>query len=323
MAKPFFIVGAPRTGSTLLRRLLNNHSKLAIPPESGFLAEYLLADHLSLDKRKKIFIKEPEFDYWGVRPEWDDIYNLQSMIDCIRFMHEKYTQVNGKDFWGQKTPKLVRTGALWLDQMPDCRIIHMVRDPRAVVSSLRASKYHNLHIIQGSQRYLKDTRLGIELESNYGERVLRVSYEDLLTQPQRTLTSICDFIDLPFEEKLLSDDQLVKLTPNEQKFGHHQNVGGNLKHSFMEKWKKSLNSREIAIIESITSELQNELSYPYTNPQPPTEKELANARSHQRVHAIKHAWKELTQRPDFWRIAKRRWQLGNVRKMLTDHSKGM
>ncbi len=295
---------------------------MAIPPESGFLAEYLTATHVGLEKRKKVFCSDPEFNYWPIDIEYDEIRHCKDMISCIRYAHKKYARINDKANWAQKAPKLVRTGQLWLEQMPDCKLIHMVRDPRAVVNSLRESKYHNLHIEHGSNRYINDTEIGLLLENTSPTRVMRLSYEGLISSPDNSLQRICNFMGL--KEGPGTSEYLFTLTPNELKFGHHSNLNKKIEIPFSDKWESALNRKEIKVIEHKTAHLMKVLGYyRVTKDSQDLPKIKLEAILHHLMHTCSHSWKELTQRPDFFMIAKRRWQLGNINKMLTDFSSGL
>lgn len=321
---PFFVLGAPRTGTTLVRRLLSAHSRVAIPPESGFLVEYLEAEDVPLAERKRLLCEEPELAYWGTRPMAAELRDLPSIEACFRFLHDKYAGEQGKDLWGQKTPKMVRRAELLAERFPDARFVHVVRDGRAVASSLERSDAHRLHPLYGARRYARDTRLGLELEARHPDRVLRLRYEDLVADPEPALRRLCDFLGLELEPAMLSaEGSQVRLTPKELDRGHHLNVDKPIDATFTEKWRTQLDPASVRMVEHVAGEVIRELGYDVPDSGRPTRRQLADARLRHLRASARKAVEEVTQRPDVWRIARRRWKLGSLQRMVRDHFAGM
>ena len=320
---PFFILGAPRTGTTLLRRFLTAHSRLAIPTESGFMVDYLEATDVSLALKKRLLSVEPEIDYWRIDLSVAELAPLESIGACFAHAHQRYAEARGKDLWGNKTPKLVRATDLLMTHFPGCRFLHTVRDGRAVAASLRKSRAHRLHPLHGASRYAKDTALGLALEREHPERVLRVRYEDLVTDLEPVIRKVCDFLAIDFEASMLDPDQELLLTPAEREAGHHRNVSKPVDAAFVEKWKSELTAAEVALVEHVAGEVIAEAGYEVGEPMEPDASLLREARLHHLRLTVRKAIAELRDRPDVWRIARRRLQLGSLRRMLGDHVRGL
>lgn len=321
---PFFVVGAPRTGTTLIRRLLSNHSRVAIPPESGFLIDYLEAERVPLDQKKQLLCEEPELAYWELQPTGEELAPFESTAACIDFLHRKYAGQRGKDVWGQKTPKMVRATDLLSAEFPDARFVHVVRDGRAVALSLNQSKAHRLHVRYGARRYANDARLGLELERRHPHRTHRVRYEDLMTDPERVLRSLCEFLGLEYEATMLdTGTEAVQLTPQEQEAGHHVNVEQPIDPSFVDKWRDGLSPTELQMIEHEAGAVMKELGYSLEAAGPPSPVELTTASLSHTGWVLQRTVRELTRRPDVWQVARRRLKLGSFRRMLGEHLRGM
>jgi hypothetical protein len=322
---PFFIVGAPRTGSTLLRRLLCAHSRVAIPPETGFMADYLAADRVPLDLRKRLLTRDPELGYWGLAPEDVDLAPFASIGACFAFLHQRYAQVRGKDVWGNKTPRLVWHADLLLRHFPDARFIHLVRDGRAVARSLRASKRHRLHVHRGARRYARDTARGLALERDHPDRCLRVYYEDLIQAPEATLQEVCAFIGIALERRMLCDisDNDLPLTPMERRSGHHAHVHDALQPGFARRWQAELNETDMRLIEAETAEVLTALGYPLCTTGRAGRAAHAGAQLTHLRWVVGRAWQEVTERPDVWRIVWRRVVLGSLGQALRTHARGV
>src|SRR5688572_21194201 len=137
------IVGVPRSGTTLLRMMIDAHPSVAIPPETGFLPRLAdLATGLdSADAAWKVittFPTWPDFhlDAAALRARFDRRSPL-SPADAARAFYSSYAARLGKTQWGDKTPSygadLDRIASL----LPEARFIHMIRDGRDVMVSVR------------------------------------------------------------------------------------------------------------------------------------------------------------------------------------------
>jgi hypothetical protein len=108
---PFFIVGCGRSGTTLLRTMLNRHSLVAIPLESLFIVDYLQArESVDHERLVQMLVREFELREWGLEVDADDLSDATNARGAIERLHEIYLAKNRKQIWGQKTPRFVRYG---------------------------------------------------------------------------------------------------------------------------------------------------------------------------------------------------------------------
>ena len=138
-----FIVGVGRSGTTLLRLMLDAHPDLAIPGETHFLLD-LLAQNENGPARDRIFramIEAPTWPNLAVsestfKAALDEVEPF-SVPDAIRTFYRLYAQRFGKDRWGDKTPpyRSCMTGIQQL--LPEAYFIHIIRDGRDVALSYR------------------------------------------------------------------------------------------------------------------------------------------------------------------------------------------
>lgn len=259
---PTFIVGCGRSGTTLLRAMLNSHSKTAIPPESLFIADYLRAeDNVDLNLIKKMILKEEELRNWGINIDIEDLENTNSVKEIIEKLHNIYLIQKNKQYWIQKTPRFVRYYELLKRTYTNSRFIVVIRDPRAVVNSLKKSEVHRSNAYFGAKRWKNDVVKGVELKQKYVDDVLEVKYEDLVRTPKDSLERICDFLDIKFEEQMLHYYKKTHFDFG----GYHQKIHKNI-HKPLDKdridaWKTELNNKEINLIEDITGDLARKFGY--------------------------------------------------------------
>ena len=178
---PIFIVGCARSGTTLLRTMLNNHPLVAIPVESLFMIDYLrAAQNRPIERFHQLVLHEFEFQEWQLDLTLSDLAPYQTVDTLLAYLHEQYAQQSGKQIWGQKTPRFIRYGDLLKSTYPNARFIHLIRDPRAVAVSLTKSEVHRSNTYFAANRWLRDVQAGYDLKQRYPDDVLEIKYEDLV-----------------------------------------------------------------------------------------------------------------------------------------------
>src|SRR2546430_1135755 len=148
MTGPLFVVGCGRSGSTLLRLMLDAHPQLAVPPESHFIPQ-LWRDHggarpVDPDVIVRALVATPHFRHWkipedAVRRRVEEL-ERPSFADVVGAAFEANADVYGKTRWGDKTPIYVRSIPLLARLWPEARFAHLIRDGRDVALS-----YLSLH----------------------------------------------------------------------------------------------------------------------------------------------------------------------------------
>lgn len=209
------IGGAPSTGSSLLRQILNRHSNIYCGPETRLLSIKDL--YLNWEKSKnKLFRKGP----LGVRPNaWhnisgilctgvelypnqkevkDLVKNAHSLEDFISSFFNGLLEKNNKHFWAEKTPNNVYCINEFLSSFPLGKVIVTIRDPLEIICSL---------IDKGNSLFsaLSHALIHLSLAAGYekSDRVFILRYEDLIENPEHTIRKICLFIDQPYEPDML------------------------------------------------------------------------------------------------------------------------
>ena len=258
---PFFIVGAHRSGTTLLRLILNNHPHLAVPFESVFipvfyknLREYgdlslkenlsrLIYDigMLSRDKKGEL-VQDPEAILSL------PISNYAGLVDAI-FM--EYAERKGKRRWGDKTPSQVMELDILWKLFPDCRVIHLVRDGRDVALSLRRISWGSAHIPRVAADWRWMTILGRKMGAFLGDHYLEVRYEDLVLKPEETLRRICAFLEEPYHEDLLRFHVTAEKEMPSESMKWHQNSVKPPDPSKVFMWKHQMSLADRFIFEQI------------------------------------------------------------------------
>jgi len=320
---PFFIVGCGRSGTTLLRTLLNGHPQVGVPQESLFIVDYLKSvSGAGLSVLKALIVREPELGEWGIDPEVGDLKGCDTVADVIDRLHQIYLALHGKSRWGQKTPRFVRSIDLLLEYFPGARFVHLVRDPRAVVSSLIASDVHRSNAYFGARRWLRDVGLGMASERTHSGRVLRVRYEDLVADPELILRPISRYLGFDYDPSMIRDAAGAAREYSRFYEAIHANLSQSPTDRFVNQWKERLTRTQIEVVEGICGSLMVELGYePSLIPPPPKPDRTVGM-------ALDRAWGLLRQAAQYLRFRRRylfyavyrKWRLGLLRDFILDVS---
>jgi hypothetical protein len=242
--------------------MLNQHSKLAIPLESLFIIDYLRADPKTPPETfLKLILKEYEFHEWAIPFSPADFDGCLTAQDFINRAHALYMQQYGKVIWGQKTPRFVRFGKLLKQHYPGAKFVHVIRDPRAVVSSLIRSDVHHSNAYFAARRWLRDTDAGLKLQETYPDDVFALHYEDFILNTEDSLHQICDFLNVEFEPAMLEYYQ----TGTAEYSGYYAQIHEKLNQapdkSRIEAWRKHLSPTQIAVVEAVCADKIRVLGY--------------------------------------------------------------
>lgn len=195
-----FVVGVGRSGTTLLRLMLDAHPQLAIGPETQFVP-----DLIHLDDHVEAIVGSRTWGDFGLdQQEFARRAADQDLPGVLRTFYALYAESQGKSRWGEKTPGYVRSMDSIATVLPEARFVHLIRDGRDVALSRRArgmgadkpmAKTANLW-----RRRIEDAR---GQARKLGGRYMELRYEDLVADPEPHLRAICELIDLDFDPAML------------------------------------------------------------------------------------------------------------------------
>lgn len=259
---PLFIAGCGRSGTSLLRTMVDAHPDVYIPSESLFLVDYLrLGDCRPGSFLRWLLHHEPQLLCWYKGPRV--VEDTVARTVCV--LHEKMSATVGARVWGQKTPRFVRYRPLFEQAFPDARWILVYRDPRAVVASMRRSGQHTNSVIRGCGRWKRDNQeivSFIEHPEACPENVLLVKYEELICRFEETMNHILRFLQLPTVpvENLLQQAKPVFFSKSGFEINTVRN-GVKPDPQRINDWQTILRDDEIAAIEGLCSREMAVLGY--------------------------------------------------------------
>jgi hypothetical protein len=240
-----FLIGCSRSGTTLLRAMLDAHPQLAVPPESHFA---LAPDGRAL---RRALRREPWFRHWGI--EAPDLGGLE-VADAVRAVFAAYAAAHGKPRYADKTPHYVSHLPLLGKRFPEARFVHVVRDGRDVALSLLevpwgpddvegAARHWRRRVLEG-----RDAGLG-------PDRYREVRYEALVADPERELRALAAWLELPYDAAML--DHRVPIVPYPE---HHRRLALAPTRGLRD-WRREMSAADAAWFEAVAGDALAELGY--------------------------------------------------------------
>lgn len=211
---PFFVLGSQRSGTTMLRLMLNQHPHLCVPHETGFMTRFYREQHrygdLSVpDNAARLLdaiARTPKIAKGGHILDREAILSrpIRAYPDLIDAIMDEYAKAQGKPRWGDKTPFYTLDIDILWTLFPGCKIIHLVRDGRDVLLSQRNISWCSNSVPRLAEDWRWKTTVCHKVGSVLGPaHFLELRYEDLVRDTEGALKAICRFLDEPFAPQML------------------------------------------------------------------------------------------------------------------------
>jgi hypothetical protein len=279
------VVGVGRSGTTLLRLMLDAHPELCLPAETGFLLPVFDAIRAGETVDAARFAElVTSFQTWpDLATDRASFTAAVLRLDPFtvsagtREFYRQYAAARGKSRWGDKTPVYGQFLSELLGVLPEAHIVHIVRDGRDVALSMRATWFSptqdaaELGRLWASQ--IRTTREQAAGRDGYTE----VRYEDLLAEPSEVLHRICTAIDLDYDPAMLTyhraaatrlgelrDAALaggITVIPRERRMHNHRRTSTPPDLARAGRWRLEMSSDELAAFATEAGDLLGELGY--------------------------------------------------------------
>jgi len=282
-----FIVGVNRSGTTLLRMMLDAHPELTIPPETHFIPEVIRRANHENTRRRLIrsITKHPRWGDFGLdegefRARAKRVRPLTAS-GAIRCFYELYADKQRKPRWGDKTPRYMRAMPRIARALPEVRFIHLIRDGRDVALSQRERVIDGETVTMAAMAERWQRRIVAAREGAADikpDAYLEVRYEDLVTDTEGTLRRICGFAGLAFDPAMLdyhrraeerlaemnrdldnAENGIVRTATN--RLAAHALTTEPPTTDRCERWRNEMTAAEVAEFESVAGDLLAGLGY--------------------------------------------------------------
>lgn len=285
---PIFIVGCPRSGTTILAALLNLHTDIAAATETHFFnfiskqkkykwrefdenqMKLILDEARIMDFCKHLEI-EPELLVKYFMESFDSAELSEEVTHKSQFYKKKVFDVfikallikKKKIRFCEKTPQHLYNVEEILKLYPGAKFIHIVRDGRDVVNSLLKMPWRPGGLLNNSRFWKKYITKGLSLSSKLDSKnFLTVKFEELIQDPEALMKTICDFVEVSYQKSILQKSQ----TSNESVFTEWESnwkhkSKGDLDTKRIGAWKKELSDQDQALLSWHQYYYLNKLNY--------------------------------------------------------------
>jgi hypothetical protein len=268
--RPVFVGGCPRSGTTLLGTMLGSRPDCLCVPESHFKVDVLRFDEVARDRvdvARTFALMRRYRDFLGWAPSLEapgaDSASVVTYSDLVEWLVRRYGASVGKPapaLWVDHTPDNVRFASTLFELFRDARMIHIVRDGRAVAASIMPLPWGPNRIEPAALYWIRHVGHGLAAEACWGPaRVARVRYEDLVQRPEPTLRRLCEFLEIDYHPGMLRADGFTVPRHMQTPFPL---IGKPPDPRRIDAWRTELSSRQIELFERRVDEFLRYFGYP-------------------------------------------------------------
>ncbi|MGH2965668.1 MAG: sulfotransferase family protein [Solirubrobacterales bacterium] len=287
-----FVVGIARSGTTLLRLMLDAHPELTIPPETHFLPR--LFNHFNRwvkEGVEGVELRERAMELITSHPRWGDIdidpeqvrsrmaeHDPLTAGDAARSLYEAYASLVGKPRWGDKSPPYTWKAKRIQRELPEAHFIHLIRDGRDVALSLSEVSWGPGDVKAAAAKWVDELRRARDRARRLAPGTyMELRFEDLVADPEPNLRRIAEFVELPWDATMLAYHQGAEermsevirdfhpmgggtITAEERK-RQHELVSSPPSSSRVGRWRTEMSKEDRQAFEGVAGELLAELGY--------------------------------------------------------------
>ena len=274
MQAPIFVVGMPRSGTTLLSAMLDAHSAIAITPETHFYTRCWNAERRVPDSIEAVWerlVQQPGVqDLQLTAEEMEHLREAAcqsqrpSPSDLLRALGTIYAERNGAQVWGEKTPDHLAHVPAMMRDFPEAAVLCIVRDARDVCLSLRGLPWNEDSLPESAWTWRRYAQKSTRYQTAFPDRYREVRYEDLLARPEATLRELTAWIGCPFEKRMLGFHRQRTGPADTEREPWKANTHQPVDPSNTEKWRAQMTDAERAVVELIAGSALE--SYGYSRP---------------------------------------------------------
>ncbi|MEL7131355.1 MAG: sulfotransferase [Pseudomonadota bacterium] len=265
--RPIFVVGHPRSGTTLLASMLGRHPDIVSTPESLYLniVRFQVAPVLSRGPEAVLKVIENSPMRFLVLDR-DILLTALNALDTLseatvfQTVLECFRAADGKPRLLEKTPWHLRGMDDLFEWFPDARILWIMRDGRACVASLIKVPWATSDPIVLARQWVRNISIGKMLRDERPDQVYMVRYEELIGDPRPVMEPVMTFLGVePSEEMFEHDREVRTVKPTETWW--KENVGRPLMSNRAEAWRKEMDPKLVSQLEMIMGPLLEDFGY--------------------------------------------------------------
>lgn len=262
----FFIIGRPRTGTTLIRTLFDAHPNVVIPVESPIILnlyfKYKKEKNWTSEKLLNLYqdvIKQKHFDDWTIDKEKlkSDLLECGSKItlfEIFRIIYLNYKSFYKKDnieLIGDKNPYYSIHVKKLIKLFPNSKFLYISRDYRDNFYSLKRVDFEASNSALIAYRWKYTAREILKLKNKYPDKFYNFRYENFVNEPEKYFKEICDFLNLKYYPEVFDfykkKENVFNIYKDPELIKIHENLMNPVNTGRIGLWKKKLSEREIKI----------------------------------------------------------------------------
>ena len=331
---PVFIIGTERSGSNLLRLILDSHPRFVVPHPPHVMRYFtpMVARYgdLSDPARFRRLVEDvlalvhAHIHPWPWVPGADEVVARsrgRELFSVYVALHEAVRDHVGKARWGCKSTFMIdhveRVRAEW----PGARLLWLYRDPRDVAASSRKSVFSTFHPVETARLWTRHQERGLALEAD-GVPLFRLRYEELVGDPEGQVRRICAWLGEEFQPPMLEFVRGEEARRSAALSESWQNTAAPIRGDALARWRRDLSAEEVLAVEAIAGPTMERLGYVPAHPAEVRARYHAGRARRARWWAEgRVAWARVEARSlrkdrNVWRRWRRGWVLAQIRLRL-------
>ncbi len=281
-----FIVGVGRSGTTMLRLMLDAHPALTIPPETHFVPDLIDAIEGGATPEQAVEVMTAVRQWGDLHTEPAEVLERWRRLDrfeagpALRAFYEIFPERMNKPRYGEKTPAYVKSMIKIESVLPEARFIHVIRDGRDVALSRWKRTLGDKQPAPAS-RVAGTWARRIRRAQRHGRKVrhyIELRYEDLVTDTEPSLRRICEYLELDWDPVVLryyehAAERMAEMArdlpatdgkptrPGAERMQAHAMTQKPPDPSAMYRWKQRMKPEDVDAFDAAAGELLAELGY--------------------------------------------------------------
>lgn len=268
----FFIVGSARSGTTLLRMMLNAHPRVAVPPESRFVVElYTGSDEVVVADFLRSLEAHKRWSTWGVpiTSVADQLGGKQSApyAEALEACYRAFAATRDKNLYGDKTPRYVEHIELLHRLWPQARFVHLVRDGREVALSYADVPFGPKTVAKAARLWATRVDKGVAAGRALPEDLyLELRYEDLLADTEERARALSSFLGFDFDPAMLENAKRPQADVLERAARYNPHVLQEIGRT--RSWSEQMPKSQVEVFEAVAGRTLSALGYERRFPRP-------------------------------------------------------
>jgi hypothetical protein len=270
---PIFVVGMPRSGTTLLSAILDAHPDIAMMPETHFYTRCRpSADDPAAALREawarlrqQPGVQDMGFSEAEMAEVWEEVraQGTPNPAALLRELGASFARRAGAAAWGEKTPDHLPHVPALLRDFPDAVVVVLVRDPRDVCLSLRGLPWNQDSLPESAWKWRRYAQRTHRYRRDFSSRIHEVRYERLLEAPEQVIRDVLDWVKAPFDPAVLAFHERRPGPADAEREPWKGKVHQPIDPENKAKWRDRMGPAERWVVQQIAGRWLRDAGYPH------------------------------------------------------------